>query len=183
MTPSRVLAAVALATTLAACQGGTDPGGDPEPSTTTPVASPTVSRSPLPTAPPTAAALPTDLGDGRHYARLTAFDRAKRTLTVDVVQFLTGEEAERAAREDGEEAFDYYVRNQNPRLRTLTVAANFPVVTNTLTASESGSSSKDVVITHAKLAAFLAKGEAQQRVFWFDLKGGVVVRLQEQYLP
>lgn len=187
MMPPRA-AALALAVTFAlgACAEGTRPS--PQASgTPTPSASPSsLSPSPLPTAVPTtpaASALPTDLADGKHYARITALDTKKLVLTVDVVQFLTGEEAEKAAQEDGEEAFDYYVRNQNPRLRDLTFAAGMRIVTNTITAEESGSSSKDVTITLAKLASYVKNGRAKQAVFWFDLEGGVVVRLQEQYLP
>ncbi|HEX8004054.1 MAG TPA: hypothetical protein VF519_15300 [Mycobacteriales bacterium] len=181
------IAAAALAA-LTACAGGRGPAAQdapsPSPSTaapttvapSTPAVSPTVAR-------PAATPLPTDLKDGRHYAYLKSLDTKKLTLTLDVIQFLTGEEAEKAAQEDGEEAYDYYIRNQNTRLRTLTVAANVRVVVNTLTAEETGSSTKDTEITLAKLASYFAKGEAQRRVFYVTLSGARVVRINEQYLP
>ena len=175
----------ALTFAITACAEGTRPSASPSESATpsgTP-SLPSLSPSPIPTTAPTVAPLPTDLPDGQHYAFLERLDTAKRQITVDVAQFLTGEEAEQAAQEDGEEAFDYYVRNQNPRLRDLTFAARLTIVTNTLTADESGSSSKDVTITLAKLASFVKSGRAKNALFRFELKGGVVVRLHEQYLP
>ena len=149
----------------------------PPPVTTTPPAKPTV----VATKPPVV--LKTDLKDGRHYAYLKSLDTAKLTLTLDVVQFLTGEEAEKAAQEDGQEAYDYYIRNQNKKLRTLPVGPKVRVVVNTLTASETGSSSKDTEITLAKLKSYFDKGEAQKRVFYVTLTGGVVTKINEQYLP
>jgi hypothetical protein len=66
------------------------------------------------------------LEDGRHPVLLERVDLAGRTVTVDLVQWFTGEAATKAAAEDGEESpppNDYYVRNVNPRLRTLPVAS------------------------------------------------------------
>ena len=53
---------------------------------------------------------------------------AKNTVEFDIVQYLTGEEAARAAKEDDKSAEDYYVRNANPRLMTLGVGPNVVVV-------------------------------------------------------
>ena len=155
----------------------------------TPQASPSPSPSPTPsartstfvsvaTAPP-----PTDLADGTTYAYVKSLDTTHSTVTVDVVQFLTGDAAEKAAHDDGKEAFDYYVRNQNTKLRTLGYAPSVKVVVNTLTAEETGSSTKDTTITLARLQSFLAKGEAQHRLFYVVLKNHVVTTIHEQYLP
>jgi hypothetical protein len=67
------------------------------------------------------------LADGTHYAYLKTIDAARRTITVDVVQYFEGKAKEKAMREDGAsqdaiETMDFYFRNTNPRLRTLTVA-------------------------------------------------------------
>jgi hypothetical protein len=181
--------AALLACAAVACGNDATPSAEQSaPVTTAPLsatATPTpavVTLTPTP-AKPTQTALATDLKDGRHYAYLKALDTTKLTLTLDVVQFLTGEEAEKAAADDGEEAYDYYIRNQNTKLRTLTVAPGAAVVVNTLTASETGSSSKDKAITLAKLATYFAKGEAQERVFYVTLSGSRVVKINEQYLP
>jgi hypothetical protein len=185
MRPQRYLLPV-LAVALAACARDAKPSSQESPApSATGTTPPVVTTPPKPTAvatkPPIV--LKTDLADGKHYAYLKTFDTAKLQLTLDVVQFLTGEEAEKAAQEDGQEAFDYYVRNQNKKLRTLTVSAGAKVVVNTLTASETGSSSKDKEITLAKLKSYFDKGQAQQRVFYVTLSKGVIVKINEQYLP
>ncbi len=185
----------ALAACLALTACGSDGTPAPTAQTGTPAPSATATKpkptkdpkppKPSVTPPPSvaASALPTDLADGRHYAKLKTLDTGKHTTSVDIVQFLTGEAAEKAAQEDGQEAFDYYVRNQNDKLRTLTFAPNAKVVVNTLTASETGSSSKDTTITLAKLKSYFGNGQAQQRLFWFTLSKGVIVEFHEQYLP
>src|SRR5688572_11617641 len=94
----------------------------PSPSVAATSSSPSPSSSPTRSAVPSASASRTDLKDGKHPGYLKSLDTTKLTLVVDVVQFLTGEAAEKAAKEDGKEAFDYYIRNQNPLLRTLPIA-------------------------------------------------------------
>ena len=52
------------------------------------------------------------------------------TITFDLIQFFTGEAATKAAAEDGQGSpapNDYYIRNVNPRLRTLPVRADAPI--------------------------------------------------------
>jgi hypothetical protein len=173
---------------LAACTSSdpkTTASDSPSPSSTpgvTVTATPPATTTP-PTPTPSATALTTDLRDGgRIYFRLTALDTGKHTVTIDVVQFLTGEAARQAAEEDGEEAYDYYVENANPRLRTLTLSATATVVVNTLTAEETGSSTKDTAITQAKLKGYVANGRAKHALFYLTLSKGVVVAIHEQYL-
>ena len=187
--------AVLLCVALAGCSGGdptatptqlpaapsapetSEPPPTPEPTT----AAPTRKATPKP--PTVTATPPTDLADGKHYAYLKSFDTTKRVLTFDVVQFLTGEAAEKAAAEDGKEAYDYYIRNVNAQLRTLSFLVSTTVVVNTLAAGETGSSSQDTRITHAKLASYFASGEAQARLFFLTLVEGVIDEIHEQYLP
>jgi len=182
------IAAALACAALTACASDPKPAAEPSasatsaPASATPTAGVTLTPTPKPT-PTGSQPLVTDLKDGKHYAYLKSLDTAKLTLTLDVIQFLTGEEAEKAAQEDGEEAYDYYIRNQNTKLRTLTVAPGATVVVNTLTAGETGSSSKDKSITLAKLKSYFANGEAQQRVFYVTLSGSRVVAIHEQYLP
>ncbi|HEV2890173.1 MAG TPA: hypothetical protein VGX28_07320 [Frankiaceae bacterium] len=186
---TRLIVAALACAVLAGCANDPAPGAQLTPSGTTTTAAPTPTvpvTTPAATVKPTVAPatpLPTDLADGRHYAYLKTFDAKKLTLSLDVVQFLTGEAAEKAAQEDGQEAYDYYVRNQNKRVRTLTVAPTVRVFVNTLAAGSSGNSAKDVEVTTAKLASYFASGEAQQRVFYVTLSGHRVVRINEQYLP
>src|SRR5690606_9602937 len=93
--------------------------------------------------------------DGLHPARLRTVDAAGRTVTVDVVQFLTGDAAASAAAEDGGEVpppNDYWVRNENDLLRTLPVSEDARIVTNTLTAAETGDATEDVEVDLQRLA-------------------------------
>jgi hypothetical protein len=178
-----LMPALVLCAALAACSQNGTPGASSTAPTTPPPA--TIVPTPTPTSKPkpSATALPTDLKDGRTYAYVKALDPAKATVTIDVVQFLTGEAAQKAAQEDGKEAFDFYVRNQQTRLRTLTFSTEASIVTNTLTAGKTGSSSKDTTITLAEFQQYFAKGESQRRLFYLTLKQGVVVAFHEQYLP
>jgi hypothetical protein len=72
------------------------------------------------------------LPDGVHHALIRKVDVAGERITVDVVQRFVDDAAEKAAREDGkspEEAqwTTVWLRNENPRLRTLPVAADLRV--------------------------------------------------------
>ena len=66
-----------------------------------------------------------DLADGRHFGFLKGIDETQRALIFDLAEFFSGEAATRAGREDGAidegdtASNDYYIRNQNPRLRVL----------------------------------------------------------------
>ena len=68
------------------------------------------------------------LADGYYPVYLATLDVPARTLTVDVVQYFEGQAAVEAARQDNANADigddDYYIRNANPRLRTLAVDRN-----------------------------------------------------------
>lgn len=167
--------------------GGTTPAARP----TTPP--PVTTAPPATTAPPPTGAAPTprrsptpatDLADGTYYAYFKSIDLGTRTVVVDVVQFLTGEAAAKAAREDGKEADnDYYVRNTNPKLRTLTFVPFPPIVVNTLTADETGDATKDTTITVERFDGYFGLGEAQSRLYTFTLAGDAVTRIHEVYLP
>jgi len=131
-----------------------------------------------------------DLADGRHAVLLHAADLPGRTLTVDVIQFLTGQEAIDAYQADhpddpGGPPNDYYILNVNPRLRTLPVATDVEVELVLLHLGEG---------TELKRSAWewllddLAHGPSDHDLisyspFWLTLDSGVVTRIEEQYLP
>jgi hypothetical protein len=174
----RLLTAATLA--LVAGLGGC--GGSEEPSTPGAPAATTA-------APATNAASPTTgepvvLADGRHPVYLKTVDTDRRTITFDLIQFFTGEAATKAAAEDNKEsppANDYYIRNVNPRLRTLPVAADAPITVNVLAAQTTGSSTKDVSVTLEKLAGYFPNSGTPP--FWITVAQGQVTRLAQQYLP
>jgi hypothetical protein len=67
--------------------------------------------------------------DGRYHSYLRTVDRRRHRLVVDLVQVLDGQAARDAAIADGmagdkAQYLGVYVRNQNPRLRTLPLAGD-----------------------------------------------------------
>ena len=72
------------------------------------------------------------LADGVHHALIRKVDIANDRITVDVVQLFLDGDAVKAAIADGKpreqaEVMSVYLRNQNPRLRTLPLASDLKV--------------------------------------------------------
>jgi hypothetical protein len=129
------------------------------------------------------------LEDGRHPVYLTDIDTAARTVEFDLIQFLTGDEATAAYIEDhpddpGGPPNDYYIVNDNPRLRRLSVAENIQV---TVLDWEGGF--KPQVIAFADLPAQLAADLVpdDDRIwpspFWLTVNDDTVTAIEEQYIP
>jgi len=157
---------------LGGCGGSQQPGGAAATSATSaPAGGPTTSE-------------PVVLADGRHPVYLKTVDPDRQTVTFDLIQFFTGEAATKAAAEDHQESpppNDYYIRNVNPRLRTLPVAADAPITVNVLAAQSTGSSTKDVSVTLAKLASWFPNSGTPP--FWITVEQGQVTRIAQQFLP
>jgi hypothetical protein len=143
-------------------------------------------RSTTPVPPPAAtstAPTGTDLPDGVHVGRILRISPAAGSVTVDIVQFLTGDAAARAAAEDNAEVpppNDYYIRNADPRLRTLSVASGAPITVNVHGAQESGSATTNIPKTLTELAGIEG---IEDGLFRLTLEDGQVIRLAEMYLP
>ena len=64
--------------------------------------------------------------DGTHMAYIVSVDPSRGTVTYDVFQWLSGDEAQEAYRrdtgDDGGPPNDYYIVNDSPRTRTLKVS-------------------------------------------------------------
>jgi hypothetical protein len=152
-----------------------------------------------PTDEPTEVAAPTDeepsqaeLEDGRHPAFLTELDGTARTVTFDLIQFLTGQEAADAYAEDVPEdpdpgpPNDYWIRNESSELRTLPIASD---VTVSVIRLGEPSGAEGVPWTLEELPAHLAdqagapEGQLGWSPFWLTVEDGVVVAIEEQYLP
>jgi hypothetical protein len=185
-----VVCAVLSAGVLSACGDDDEPDVTPTPVVTvTPTPSPTSVPTPEATASaePTSSAEPSSgaaaLTDGRYPAHLTAVNATDRTITFDVVQFLTGDAATKAAQEDGAEApppNDYYIRNTNPALRTMPIPMDATIKVNTLEAETSGDSTKDVTVTLERLATY---DHLADYTFWLTVKDGVISAVEEQFVP
>jgi type V secretory pathway adhesin AidA len=107
-------AAGAVPPTIATEQGAAEPAARPESSAAS------------------AAAATPALEDGDHDAYITKVDGANDRIVVDVVQVFHDGAAVRAAIADGKSASDArylttWVRNENPRLRTLPLAGDLEV--------------------------------------------------------
>lgn len=109
-------------------------------------------------------------------------------LTIDYVQFLTGQAAVKAAVEDGEikagETLDndYYVRNQNPKLRTFTIKAGIPVTVETYVPT--GKASVSLAEFKAAMSPSDANNSSMRAApWWITLKDSTVTKIAEQYIP
>lgn len=122
------------------------------------------------------------LEDGRHLVLIKTVDPGQRTVTFDLLQWFEGAAAAKAAAEDGEESpppNDYYIRNVNPRLRTLPVAADAPITVSSL--ASSANPTKDTPVTLAQLAGYFPTSVADP--FWITVERGQVTEITQQYLP
>jgi hypothetical protein len=161
---------------LAGCGGSQEPSAPQAPTATT-AALATNAATPT-------TAEPVVLADGRHPVYLKTVDPDGRTITFDLIQFFTGEAATKAAAEDNKESpppNDYYIRNVNPRLRTLPVAPDAPITVNVLAAQTTGSSTKDVSVTLEKLAGYFPNSGTPP--FWITVAQGQVTKMAQQFLP
>jgi len=147
-----------------------------EPSET--IAGPTPSASPSP-----------ELEDGRHFGYIRSIDVESETLVFDLAYFLSGDEANQAAGEHGDETpvpNDYYIVNDNPRLRTLAVATDVEIRVIDwghccdLVQGEIQPFVEAFQTEHHAWNAMYQGGESQ---YWLTVEGGVVVQIEEQYLP
>ena len=122
------------------------------------------------------------LADGRHPVIVKQVSVGGRTVTFDLIQWFEGDAAAKAAAEDGQESpppNDYYVRNVNPRLRTLPVAEGARITLTRLTAGQGGGNAAGPV--PADLATVAASGIGH--IFWATVQGGQIQALEEQYVP
>jgi hypothetical protein len=130
------------------------------------------------------------LADGRHPVYVTGLDVAGKKITFDLILFLTGDAAKQAwAKEHPEEPDgppnDYFIVNDNPRLRTLPVSGAVSVkVVDT-----GGGGITLAPIAFADLPAHFSTEPIQEgnkvwhNPFWLTVTSGAVVTMEEQYLP
>lgn len=129
-----------------------------------------------PSASPTAA-----IAAGRVFAFVKSVDVAKRTVTYDQAQFLTGDAAVKAAAADKQELDnDYYIRNVNPRLRTAPLT---PAAALMGSIALTGKVELNPVTLEA-IAAFAASAQGSSVGFWITIDGtGHISKVEEQYVP
>jgi hypothetical protein len=190
MRPIRTIATALLVASLATAgcgrsqpnEGATDPSGPPA------ATAPPATKAPAPgdsTNTP-----PVVLVDGRHTVYLKAVDPSRRTIRFDLLQFYGGDDALREAAKDHPEASleqvrqwvpnGYYIRNVNPRLRTLPVPSDAPITVITLAWGNGHNSSEEhIPVTLTKLATYMPTGLP----FSITVRHGQVVKLAEIFVP
>lgn len=171
---------------LLANDGDEDPASPSVSPTRSSEPSPTEDPTPSETAPPTVTISPEPvvLEDGRHFVFTNgAKTGANASLTFDLAEFYQGQDAIDAATAHGDEATnDYYIVNDNPKLRTLPVAPD--VVVRYIPAMS---------CCELKPGNFDAFAEAVndtnqtdyfiQAPWWITVDGGQIVEIEQQYLP
>ena len=170
---------LSLALVTAGCGSG---GGDeaaPEPTPTK------TSTQPAPAPRPTPA---------EHFGYIRSVSTAGRaaTLAFDEAAFLTGKKAQRAAEADGAvepgEAVpnDYYIRNPDKETRTLRIANDAKITARRCSLCRDGRPGE----LGPFLAAFMKgrqtfadpyRGKYSQ--YWLTIRDGVVIAIEEQYVP
>ncbi len=185
---------VALAFAASACATEQAGAGSSPAGTSAPPASPTA-ESPSPTettASPTPAASPL-IENGRNFAFIKSVDVTAdpATVTYDLAYFLTGDQATKAAEEHGDESpppNDYYIVNDNPKLRTVPLSPDVRLVLLDWNRCCDRRFRGDL----ADFARAFDEGELTvgDRVYkgnlspyWLVAHHGVIVKIEEQYLP
>jgi hypothetical protein len=147
--------------------------------------SPSPSPTPEPTTGPTGSPV---LDDGRHFVFVKELpgDPPNR-MTFDLAEFLTGDAAAEAAAEHGDESpppNDYYIVNDNPRLRTLPVAPDAELRILDLADCCSSFVIGDLGLLADALVHSDPTGTYRpSSPFWITVEGGAIVTIEEQYLP
>ncbi|HEV8564808.1 MAG TPA: hypothetical protein VGR41_07820 [Actinomycetota bacterium] len=159
--------------------GSSTTDASPTDTNTSPSPDDTDSSSPEPDA---------SLEDGRHF--VLAVEVAEKgggpQLRFDLAYFLTGDEATQAAKDHGDEyppPNDYYIVNDNPKLRWLPVSASVKVkyIPNEL-CCDLVSGNFDAwteAVNETNQTDYAGKNVP----WWITVSGGQVVKIEQQYLP
>jgi hypothetical protein len=170
---------------LTGCSGGAGRVTASAAPTGTPTADPTA--EPSGTSSPAASA---ETGADFGYFRQVLSRTAPVRLSFDRAIFLSGEAADKAAAERGDETpvpNDFYIVNDNRLLRTLTLSSAVRV-TGSIGLNRFAGEQGDAVQPHARtledLLGFLGTGQGRGTPFHLVYgEGGVVLSVEEQYLP
>jgi hypothetical protein len=194
MRPVRTIAAVvfvaAIAITGCAAHSAVHPAPAPSPPVVdqaplpvsdgpAPAPAPTPTPAPAPAPKPPVLRAPV-LADGRYDAYITRVDAAHRRLVVDLVQAFHDQAAVEAAVADGQprdraQVLSTYVRNHNPRLRTLPLANDAHLQ---LRGGCESPTSHELALLAADARAM--SGPVHTFYFTLTVAGGAVQRVQEK---
>jgi hypothetical protein len=136
----------------------------------------------------------------RQLAYVRDIDPVARTVVADYVEFLSGDDATSAARSDGVISDDeelpggFYLRNQNPKLRTLALGDPGSIVLQACYPDDGPCVVEEAVGLDAWIGLLADPESAPDRYgwnwfsygtapFWLTIHDGVVVHFNELYLP
>ena len=150
-----------------------EPSGSPEPSESeTP--EPSASESPI-------------LEDGHHFVYVTSASRLENgsaRARFDLAYFFRGDRAEQEAAERGDELVnDYYIVNDNPRLRTLPLADDVEVEYIPLGLCCDLQPGNIDAWVEGVLESSPTDYAGRDVPWWFTVEGGEITRIEQQYLP
>lgn len=111
-------------------------------------------------------------------------------LTFDLAYFLTGDAAAKAARQDGVIKMgeplpnDYYIINDNPLLRTVPFAPDVAVrVIDWKQCCDLVKGDFSAFVGAVDSGSAKGSYHGVTSPYWITVKGGVIVKIEEQYLP
>lgn len=109
------------------------------------------------------------------------------TMRIDYVLFLSGAEAIAAATAHGDESpppNDYYVVNDNPKIREFPIRSGIPVTV--VTNADGTSDAEGHTITLDEWVAALSGpngGAFRATIYWITITDGTVTAIEAQYVP
>ncbi|MFA6194094.1 MAG: hypothetical protein WC726_04495 [Parcubacteria group bacterium] len=118
----------------------------------------------------------------------------KNYINIDYIQWLTGDTAEKALREDGQcpksgECIvydDYYIRNQNPLIRTFELSPDAKIVMQTYSAEQTGIVMNNEEITFDQfknIFSSAAWSHLKDVPYIVEISNQQIVKITEQYIP
>jgi hypothetical protein len=121
----------------------------------------------------------------------------KNYLDIDYIQWLSGDAAEKAMREDGEcpktgecIVYDgYYIRNQNPLIRTFEISPDAKIVMQTYSAEQTGIVMNNEEITFDQFKNIFSSGSSESDFhlkdvpYIVEISNQQIVKITEQYIP
>lgn len=121
-----------------------------------------------------------ELPDGEWFGYVVG--AAPGVVDFDLACWFSGDAADLAAAEDGEESpvpNDYYIRNENPGLRTVAVAAEVEV----LAMANVGDPATEAPMAYSDWLASRVDDADVPMDVWIVVEDGEVVSITEQYRP
>jgi hypothetical protein len=132
------------------------------------------------------------LEDGRHFGYVRSVDADARTIEFDLAYFLSGKEADQAYQEatgdTGPVPNDHFVVNDNPKLRTLTLAPDVRLRLLDWNHCCETFFNGDLALFGQAIEEqgdvtdgdVIYRGQSQ---WWITVENGVVTEIEEQYSP